>query len=428
MIRNLLLIAALLAIDVIWFGAIATLVFFPGGDMETKLTALVLSHWFLACFWLSFGGMRAPWRQAISTGILILVCAFTAPLDSIPNMAFVRSLLILAMTWLFYAVMFFPKRLGGLQISFEEADSRSLKKKQFSLGLLLAFTLVAATPFGLFRLAMAVDAAMAKELLYDMTLIFIPLCLTVAPYSIAVFATHRPLLKISLSLGWCLLTTFGFKHFAPPTNGGPVNWEAVSDIHALIWSIVGVNLFAARALGLRWAGGKRELAAQALLPSKGILRRSADHLQWLFGAGLLLAFAILCGWAILFTPLMFQFVAIYVLVATAPAVLVGWFCWRRAWPSTFWASCFLVGALPWAAAMISGSREVVALLWGTPAYAKASTVEVIPICGRDWSEMVLIMASPLIAGALGGVLALSIPPIYSWTRRKLTPPQAARTA
>ena len=247
MFRKLFTILVLAAADVVLLSALVAFVPLPNKfDVQIKLHSAVLAHWSLLTFWLSFGGTRAPWRQIICTGVLVLLCMGAAPVNGDRlDWVYIASLQIIGVTWFAYAAAFFPRKLVGYQIGFAR---RGASKRQFGLGVTLEFLVVFSIPLALFWMAFSTSAPGAGEFLLMLLNIIIPIWLTLLPLAFAIFARRRALLKIATSLGWCLLLTGLLWQFGQRLGYG----KEIALMHIFVWTQVGLILMVARALGLQW--------------------------------------------------------------------------------------------------------------------------------------------------------------------------------
>lgn len=412
MTKKALLLITLLVTDIVLFGAIVGYFPLPANiGLQAKLVSAVLAHWFLLGFWLSFGAMKAPWRQLIATSLLAIVCAVAAPIDGVPNMAAVRGLLILAVTWFFYAALFFPRRLLGLRIGWSERESVTKSSSQFGLGALLGFMAVISVPLALCRLAFGIDGRLAWLALWEINLLFAPTCVIMLPFGLAIFATQNRLRNLAFSLLWVVTVAFAIKHFHPSTAGGPINWEALAAISGLINFQVIVMLVVARLLGLHWLGA----GAAGKKASHQPICDTAENVTL---QGLAVGLAIASCVLLLIASPVFQFIVVFVLFAAAPCLIALFHFWRRTRPNAFWIAFLIAAALPWAGAFYLGATEASVLLWGKSVFVSTSPVEVTPISGLDWPEVIGILFAPLVIGTLGGVLTLGVQHFLARHRRR----------
>lgn len=414
MIRKLFLMSAIAAVELAYVGLLLPLAPIGVGEVESKVLCVILANWFLICFWLSAGSTKAPYRQLICTGVLVIVGVIASIMDAQPTAGIARALNFIATSWYLYAAFYLPRCLAGMKLAFFDRDRQSRRKRQFDIRALLGFMAVVSVPLACNRMAYIIHPPpkTAQPLLMSELVFFLVglavISVAALPLGIAAFANRNATLKISLALLWCIIVTLVVGQFVPSPfeGGGPV--------FALTWSLIALVFLTARLFGVRWESGQN--ATDIASTPWGI--RTASQLQAALNQSALIASALAFGWLLVFAPLVLQFLAFYIASAATPAFIFAAHYWRRATPNRFWTAFLLAGALPWAYAMFTSTQELWALLFGTPAFASTSPVEVTPLSGLNWSDLLAILLSPLVIGALAGVLTLASQQSLTWLRRR----------
>lgn len=412
MFRKLVLMSAILAVELAFVGLILPIVPIPWGEIESKVFSVILANWFLLCFWLSAGSTRAPFRQLTCTALLAFVGVVAAVIDTQPIASLARGLTFIAVSWCPYAILYLPRRVAGMKLTFFDPDRKPSRKSQFGIRALLGFMAALSVPLALGRLAFLIHPPTfigKAQLLPEapmLLLIMGVVSAAVLPLGIAAFANRAPTLKIALALIWCIIATLIIGQFLPSDfeGGGP--------IFLLTWGLIAFVFMTARLLGVRWEAGQANSDSPIRRWRAGTARFQAAVHQ-----GAIVVAAVLIGGLLIFTPIVLQFLTIYVLAAAAPALVLAAHGWRRQTPNRFWAVFLFSGAVPWAYAMFNCTQEAWTLLFGVPYFASTSPVEPIPTSGLDWSDLIAILLFPLVVGSLGGAFAVSFPPAFSRLRR-----------
>lgn len=423
-IRKLILTSAIAAVELAFIGLLLPLAPIRVGEVESKVLCIILANWFLICFWLSAGSTKAPYRQLICTGVLVIVGVIASIMDTQPLVAIARALNFIATSWYLYAGFYLPRCLAGIKLAFLDRDRQPRRKRQFGIGALLGFMAVVSVPLACNRMAYILHppSLIAQPQLISESLFFLMglavISAAALPLGIASFSNHRATLKISLSLLWCVVATLIVVHFIPR------DYNDIGPIFTLTWCLIALVFLTARLFGVRWEAGQN--ATDVSSAPWGI--RTASQLQAALNQSALIASALACGWLLVFAPILLQFLTFYIASAATPAFILAAHYWRRASLNRFWTAFLVAGALPWTYAMFTSTQEVWALLFGTPAFASTSPVEVTPLSGLNWSDLLAILLSPLVMGALGGALTLASQQILAWHRRRRAHLQVVQAA